>query len=79
MHIYENLEISINKQGWRYEKIRIEDDVWIGTGVVITCGVTIGEKSIIAANAVVTKDVPAKSIVGGVPAKIIKMRESLNQ
>lgn len=53
--------------------IIIEDDVWIGERVCIMGGVTIGKGSIIAANAVVTKDVPANSLVGGVPAKIIKV------
>lgn len=50
----------------------IEDNVWIGDKVAILSGVTIGKGSIIAANAVVTKDVPPYSIVGGIPAKIIK-------
>ena len=48
------------------------NNVWIGDKVAILSGVTIGEGAIIASNAVVTKDVPAYSIVGGVPAKIIK-------
>ena len=54
----------------------IEDDVWIGHAVTIMRGVTIGEGSIIAANSVVTKDIPSYSIVGGIPTKIIKMRFS---
>ncbi|WP_297193606.1 sugar O-acetyltransferase [uncultured Campylobacter sp.] len=52
--------------------IHIEDRVWIGLGAIICAGVRIGENSIIAAGAVVTKDVPPNSIVGGNPAKIIK-------
>ena len=52
--------------------IHIGDNVWIGDKVAILSGVTIGEGSIIAANAVVTKDVPPYSLVGGIPAKIIK-------
>jgi acetyltransferase-like isoleucine patch superfamily enzyme len=52
----------------------IEDDVWIGTGVTLLKGVCIGEGSIIAAGAVVTKDVPPYTIVGGVPARTIKER-----
>lgn len=52
--------------------VKIEDNVWIGEGAVIQMGVTIGKGSIIAANSVVTKDVSAMVIVGGVPAKIIK-------
>lgn len=50
----------------------IEDNVWIGQGVAILSGVKIGQNSIIATNAVVTRDIPPYSIVGGVPAKVIK-------
>lgn len=53
-------------------KIIIQDDVWLGCGCRILQGVTIGSRSIIAAGAVVTKDVESRSIVGGVPAKLIK-------
>lgn len=52
----------------------IEDDVWVGTGAIILKGVSIGRGSVVAAGALVTKNVPAYSIVGGVPAKVIKMR-----
>ncbi len=52
--------------------IHIGDEVWIGSHVTILPGVTIGDRAIIAAGAVVTQDVPADMIVGGVPAKIIK-------
>ena len=54
----------------------IGDDVWIGRRVMIMPGVTIGSHSIIAAGAVVTKDVPEYAIVAGVPAKIIKYRKN---
>jgi len=53
---------------------QISDDVWIGRNAVILPGVTIGKGSIVGAGAVVTKDVPSGAIVGGVPARIIKMR-----
>ena len=52
--------------------IHIGNKVWIGAGVVITKGVTIGDNSIIAAGAVVTHDIPANVIAAGVPAKVIK-------
>ncbi len=55
--------------------IRIDDHVWIGAGVKILDGVHIGENSVIAAGAVVSKDVPAHAIVGGVPAKVLRMRK----
>lgn len=54
--------------------ITVDDDVWIGYGSIIMSGVHIGQGSVIAAGSVVTKDVPAYAIVGGVPAKVIKYR-----
>lgn len=56
------------------EDVVIGNDVWVGTNVVILPGVKIGDGSIIAAGAVVTKDVPNYAVVGGVPAKVIKYR-----
>lgn len=55
-------------------KVDIGNDVWIGANVIILEGVKIGDGAIIAAGAVVTKDIPSYAIVGGIPAKIIKMR-----
>ncbi len=55
--------------------ISIGDHVWIGAGVKILDGVTIGENSVIAAGAVVSKDIPAHALVGGVPASMIRMRK----
>ena len=55
--------------------IHIANDVWIGANCIITAGVTIGEGAVVAAGSVVTKDVLPNSIVGGVPAKLIRMRE----
>ena len=52
----------------------IEDDVWIGANVTILKGVTIGRGSVVAAGAVVTKSCPPYSIIGGVPAKLLKVR-----
>ena len=54
------------------QKVIIEDNVWIGDNVVVLPGVTIGRGSIVAANAVVSKDIPAYSIAVGIPAKVIK-------
>lgn len=56
--------------------IYIEEDAWIGSGAIVLPGVRIGRGSVVAAGAVVTKDVPAMTVVGGVPAKPIKHIES---
>ena len=71
-HNFSNLEIPIRKQGATRKGINIGNDCWIGSKVVILDGVNIGNHAIIAAGAVVTKDVPDYAIVGGMPAKIIK-------
>jgi len=60
--------------GHSSKSIKIGNDVWIGANCIITAGVKIGEGAVIAAGSVVTKDVAAFTIVGGVPAKIIKER-----
>jgi acetyltransferase-like isoleucine patch superfamily enzyme len=73
-HIYENVDIPIRLQGLDKKGVIIEDNVWIGAGVKILDGVTIEKNSIIAAGAVVNKKVIMNSIVGGVPAKLIKIR-----
>jgi acetyltransferase-like isoleucine patch superfamily enzyme len=73
-HNFADANIPMKEQGVNRKGIKIEDDCWIGTQSTVLDGVTIGEGSIIAAGAVVTKDIPAFSIVGGVPAKIIKNR-----
>ena len=55
-----------------HKDIVVHDGAWIGAGAIILCGVTIGEQSIVAAGAVVTKDVEAGILVGGVPARTIR-------
>ena len=54
--------------------IKVDDDVWIGYGTIVMSGVHIGQGAVVAAGAVVTKDVPPYAIVGGVPARIIRYR-----
>ena len=71
-HKFDSKNILIKDQGNIYADVILENDVWIGTGVKILPGVTIGKGSVIAAGAVVTKDVPPYTLWGGVPAKKIK-------
>lgn len=52
--------------------IMVEDEVWIGAGAIITPGVTIGRGAVVGAGAVVTRDVPPRTFVGGVPARVIR-------
>ena len=71
-HNFEDSEKRIDEQGVSTSAVTIEDDIWIGANAVVLPGVTIGHHSVVAAGAVVTKDVPPHSLVAGVPAKVIK-------
>jgi acetyltransferase-like isoleucine patch superfamily enzyme len=73
-HNFSRTDIPMKEQGVTKDEVVIEDDCWIAANSIILAGVTIGKGSIISAGSVVTKDVPRYSIVGGVPAKIIKTR-----
>ena len=71
-HNFKDATRRIDEQGISTKPVVISDDVWIGANAVILPGVTIGRHVVVAAGAVVTKDVPANCVVGGVPAKVIK-------
>lgn len=69
------MDVTDAEKGQEHDApIVIEDDVWCGANVTILKGVTIGRGSVVAAGAVVTKSFPPYSIIGGVPARLIKMR-----
>lgn len=74
-HVFENPNKPVSMQGITRKGVIIEDGVWIGTRAVILDGVRVGKNSIVAAGSIVNKDVPPYSIVGGVPAKVIKGRK----
>lgn len=74
-HMFDNLEIPMRLQEDISKKVEIGNDVWIGTNTIILPGVHVRDHSIIAAGAIVTKDVPEFAIVGGNPAKVIKYRK----
>ena len=71
-HNFESTDKRIDEQGVSTLQVTIGDDIWIGANAAIMPGVTIGTHSVVAAGAVVTKDVPPHSLGAGVPAKIIK-------
>lgn len=72
-HNFADTSIPIRLQGDSFVgAVTLHDGCWIGIGAVILPGVTVGRNSVVAANAVVTKDVPDCAVVGGIPAKIIK-------
>ncbi len=71
-HVFTNSDTPPILAGLDVKPVIIEDEVWIGEGAKILKGVRVGRRAVVGANAVVTKDVPACTIVGGVPAKIIK-------
>ncbi|WP_036913057.1 DapH/DapD/GlmU-related protein [Prevotella sp. FD3004] len=71
-HKFENPDIRIDEQGVSTKPVVIGNDIWVGANAVILPGITIGDHSVIAAGAIVTKDVPPHSLVAGIPAKVIK-------
>lgn len=74
-HAYDRIDIPMNRQGFLEDRpVRVGDDVWFGARVIVLPGVTIGNHCIIGAGAVVTKDVPDYAVVGGNPARILRMR-----
>ena len=74
-HRFDRLDIPIRDQGHVCKPIVIESDVWLGANVVVVAGVRIGHGAVVAAGAVVTKDVLPMTVVAGVPAKPIRSRE----
>lgn len=71
-HVFDDPQHPFTEQGITAEGIVVEDDVWLGSNVVVTDGVRIGRGSVIAASAVVTRDIPPHSVAAGVPAKVIR-------
>lgn len=74
-HNHEDINTLIRLQGVNRKGIKIQANCWIGSKVTILDGVSIGQGSIIAAGAVVTRSFPAYSVIGGVPAKLLKSRK----
>lgn len=74
-HKYAQIDVLINDQGMTDGEIIIGNDVWIAAGAIVLPNVHISDGAVVAAGAVVTRDVPAYTVVGGVPARKIGVRE----
>jgi acetyltransferase-like isoleucine patch superfamily enzyme len=73
-HVWSDPHTTIRSQGLEHEAVTIGRDVWIGGHSVVLAGVSIGEGAVVAAGAVVNKDVPAFAVVAGVPARVVGSR-----
>jgi acetyltransferase-like isoleucine patch superfamily enzyme len=73
-HEFDHPSVPIPEQGLRISPVKIGNDVWVGAHSIILRGVTIGDGAVVAANSVVTQDVPPYAVVAGSPAKIVKYR-----
>ena len=74
-----NHDVNERHTKYTYGKVTLKKNAWIGMGATICPGVTIGEYAVVAAGAVVTRDVPDYAVVGGVPAKVIKYLDPKEQ
>jgi len=73
-HTMDDPDVEVFRQPLTSKGIRIGDDVWVGSHVVVLDGISVGDRAVLAAGAVVTKDVPAGAVVGGNPARLLKWR-----
>ena len=73
-HVATRVDIPMKAQGVTNQGVVVEDDCWLGSGAILLDGVTVGRGSIVAAGSVVTRDVAPYSVVGGVPAHLLRSR-----
>ena len=74
-YVIDSLDVPMSQQGLRPgETTRLEDDIWLGAGVIVLPGVTVGRGSVAAAGTVVHESVPERSICAGVPARVVRTR-----
>jgi acetyltransferase-like isoleucine patch superfamily enzyme len=81
-HEYQNPEVWVCQQGLRYkdsDKVVIGEGSWLGTNVVVVGNVRIGKHCVIGANSVVVNDIPDYSIAVGIPAKVVKVYDSISK
>lgn len=75
MHGYKNRDIMVQNQGYSHAPVRLDEDTWLGTHVVILPGVNLSKGVVVGSNAVVNKSAEAYTILGGIPAKVLNKRE----
>ncbi len=75
-HGVTEVERPIRLQGIYKRDVRVGNNVWIGYGACVLRGITVGDNAVIGTNSVLTRDVPDNAVVGGVPARLIRMREA---
>ena len=78
-HVMERTDIPMKAQGVTNQGIVVEDDVWLGSGVILLDGVRVSAGAVVAAGSVVTKDVPSYAVVGGAPARILRYRHQAQE
>jgi acetyltransferase-like isoleucine patch superfamily enzyme len=71
-----DVERAIRTQGIYKRDVEVGSNVWIGYGACVLRGVRIGDNSIVGTNSVVTRDAPANSVIGGVPARLLRLRDA---
>ena len=71
-----DVERPIRDQGIYKRDVRVGNNVWVGYGACFLRGVTVGDNCIVGTSAVVTRDVPDDAVVGGVPARVLRMRDT---
>jgi maltose O-acetyltransferase len=74
-HVHDKIDVPMRVQGEYRRRVTIGDDVWLGARAIVLAGVSIGRGAVIAAGAVVTRDVPPYAVVGGNPARVLRYRD----
>jgi acetyltransferase-like isoleucine patch superfamily enzyme len=75
-HGVTEVERPIRLQGIYKRDVHVGNNVWVGYGACVLRGVSIGDNSVVGTNSVLPKDVPANAVVGGVPARVLRMRDA---
>lgn len=77
-HRFDDKTVAIARQGYKHAPVKIESGAWLAAHVVVMPGCTIGSRTVVGSNAVVTRSVPPEMIVGGVPARSLNLSGALN-